>query len=387
MKPITVAFPLAGRNNQSNDPNLANPGGAEIATITLAKYLKHFGVTPLFLVHNKGSSIPYLEREGFRVEHVTLPYMPKREEITPEKLKNLHKNLNDVKKLLTEENISFIHTNDANMHRTWGYYCQQLKHPHIWHERGFFSHPAIAKQWLENASKIISISNYVYNCADDYLKPKIITIDDPVILENKDEAIKKAQNFRKTLNLEKEDKLIGMVANTSARKRWDLFAKIAAKTNKKYPNYKFACVGIRSESYYQKMNKIYTLKGGNDKLLNLGYQDNILAVIAACDCMLATAKQEPMGRAPMEALYVDTPIIASNKGGHKETLKDMQDHFLSPDDEPLSYTKLIYKAVNTPQYHQEGLEQLSQKLQKKHDPLKHAKTVCDVYAQYLKTMS
>ncbi len=379
MKPITVAFPTAGRKGNPDDSSAAHLGGAEISTVVLAKYLQYFGVEPIFLVHNNGPTIAKLNEEGFKAYHVDLPFIPKREEITSVRLESLNQALDRVQTVLKDYAIDFVHTNDANMHRSWGYYCQQLNKAHIWHERGLFSHPKIAHQWLENATSIISISDYVTSLAKKELRSKIVTIQDPLIPENIPEAIEQARVFRASLNLETSSRLIAMVANSNKRKRWDLFAKIAAKTNRRHPTYKFAVIGIRHEKVFQGINAIYQNKGGAGDLINLGYQDNILAVMAACDCMLATAQQEPLGRTPVEALFVGTPIIASSEGGHVETLNDMKEHFLSPDDNELSYAILIRKAIESPQYHREGLERLSKKLRKKHDPLAHAKAVTEVY--------
>ena len=380
MKQLTVAFPLAGRKGDPAEVEKANLGGAEISTLILTQFLSQLGVKPIYLVHNQGPTSSKLEQEGQQALTLNLPYLPKREVITEEKLQALQAHLPTIRSALEQHQVDIIHSNDASMHRSWGYLCQHLGYPHIWHERGLFSsHPPIARQWLDNASHIIAISDYTRSLADPDLYEKISIIQDPLTASYLPQVRKEAAEFRSTLRLPENARLIAMIANGNKRKRWDLFAKIAAKTRQKYPNYHFACIGLRNAKDFSAVNSIYQNKGGDGGLLNLGYQDNIQAVIAACDCLLATAQQEPLGRTPIEAIFVGTPVVASAQGGHVETLADACEHFLSPYDNPLSYTKLIRKVVHAPQKHQDAMAQLRIKLQKKHDPLLHAEAVARVY--------
>jgi glycosyltransferase involved in cell wall biosynthesis len=53
-------------------------------------------------------------------------------------------------------------------------------------------------------------------------------------------------------------------------------------------------------------------------------------VLAAADVLLAPSWEEPFGRSVVEAMAMETPVVASREGGPSESLRAEVDGFLAP---------------------------------------------------------
>lgn len=87
-----------------------------------------------------------------------------------------------------------------------------------------------------------------------------------------------------------------------------------------------------SIQYEAAIHEAFSNVGMEDHLHCLGYQPNVQNLMNAADVLVHTAKQEPLGRALLEAAACELPIIATNVGGTAEILTDQETAVLVPPD-------------------------------------------------------
>lgn len=378
---MIVFFPLAGRNGDVSDLSNARPGGSDISTIQLALSLQIKGVHPIFLVHNKGPTIGYLISLGLHVLHFPVPYIPKRKPVEKKSRSELEKHIGYVETFISSFDDPIVHTNDANMHRTWGIFREKVNFKHVWHERGIFSHPECAIKWMKSAHTVISISKYV-----DSLKPKglknTVVVNNPVkYFEFSSNAkLDMKEKLKKEIGCTADYKIITMVANSNKRKRWDFFAQVCA--TRKDPKSIYLVVGVASESFFKEIKKVYTDFGGNGIIINLGYRSDAVEIIAASDVVLMTSIKEPLGRTLIESIYSRTPVVASNDGGHKEIVtKELQEDFLADNKSVSDFVRKLNVILESGEK-KELVEHNASELKEKHLPEKHAERIFRIYCNH-----
>jgi glycosyltransferase involved in cell wall biosynthesis len=75
-----------------------------------------------------------------------------------------------------------------------------------------------------------------------------------------------------------------------------------------------------------------------------GFEKDPRALIADCDAMLSTAKEEPLGLSVLESLSMARPVIAYATGGIPEIVQHEISGFLAPIDGVDEITKLLVRA-------------------------------------------
>ena len=70
--------------------------------------------------------------------------------------------------------------------------------------------------------------------------------------------------------------------------------------------------------------------------------------MCALDVLLLPSKEEPFGRALLEALTLEVPTLATNIGGPPELITDGREGYLLPPDQPSAWADAVRKVVETP---------------------------------------
>lgn len=218
----------------------------------------------------------------------------------------------------------------------------------------------ISKKLINNyANHIICISEDEEDGFENNINKSIIynTVDF-VLAEN---AIAKRSGIRNQLNVKKEEFLIGFAANVTEKKgAWDFLE--LCKNLKNIENTKFILVGkiedqgqtnlgngqIINLSAKEFISLFIKENNLEDKLIVTGFREDNLALIAAMDLLIVPNKNGVMGRQPIEAQTLGTPVIA--QVGHslksKIVLNGITGYLVNNIDQAITLTKeLVLKKV------------------------------------------
>jgi glycosyltransferase involved in cell wall biosynthesis len=141
-------------------------------------------------------------------------------------------------------------------------------------------------------------------------------------------SIEKRWAMRQTLRLDKDTKVVGMVANLNPQKGIEYFIKAAHIIHRTIPNTKFLLIGARYESHFkynQLINhELITSGVPRDCFIFTGAVSNVERFYPAMDVKLITSVPHSEGTTTtaMEAMACGIPVVATNVGSVREVVED-----------------------------------------------------------------
>ena len=205
-------------------------------------------------------------------------------------------------------NLWYVH---SPIREIWDLYEYTRKNTVPWWARLVFDIWAhinrhLNKKYLKNAERVICNSINTKNRLKNFLGREAEVINPPV--DANEYQYKQNGDYWLSVN-----RLI-------SHKRVD----IQLKAFFGLPEEKLIIIGSyeKSRHFLQYKNYIQSIKPDNVEIRNWVGRDELLDLYANCKGMIATAYDEDFGMAPVEAMASGKPVIASNEGGHKETVID-----------------------------------------------------------------
>jgi glycosyltransferase involved in cell wall biosynthesis len=377
-----IAIPLSGRKGERGNAKAARPGGADISALALACELHRRGRRIKILVHREGPTVDYVEELGLEAIPLDVPFLKKREPITDELLGRLARRRKAIAKTVQAHDIGIVHTNDANMHRTWGFLCEWLTLRHVWHERGLFWHPPVSQSHLRRAAAVLAISNFVRDLAPGDVRPRVQVIDNPIVLPDVPPKHDNRLWLRRELGIDPACKVVAMVANANKRKRWDVFFEAAAKAARQRSDLNFCVIGVEDSAFLDEMRSTFWSAEIAGRLHLLGYRYDVPRIMSGADAVVATAEQEPLGRTIVESVLAETPILAARSGAHVELLAPRAPFCLVRLN-PADFAKRLISIEALELQYAPVAEALRSDFRRRFDPERHRETVEAVYAAVL----
>lgn len=139
--------------------------------------------------------------------------------------------------------------------------------------------------------------------------------------------------IRKELGVGEKDILIGTIAVFRFQKRLDVWLEVFAELRKSHSNIRGIIVGDGplKELVHQK-HKELQLEG---IVFLPGLQTNPLDWLSAIDIYMMSSMFEGLPIALLEAMSCGLPVVCTNAGGTGEVIRDGEDGFLAPVEEPM----------------------------------------------------
>lgn len=413
-KPVVI-FPHRGARGSS-----VSPSGATISLLELARGLKAHGVTPIIVLFrdethggvepatkkslhpdsDDASSFDFPEKtytpisettgawkilgEKYGVRCVTfeVPYLGKGMPTYENQRRFVASYAEAWRNLCISLDASIIHSNDASTHGTVGVTLENLKGVRwVWHERGLWKHKyfdAMARR----ADAIITISQFVKQQAPEMIADRVCVIPNPIEAScslSKEDA--RSQLLRK-LALDKDSTVIGIMGNSNSRKRWDVFVEVVREFSQTAPlndNVFFAVFGDGIEPVKELIAK-HGDASWIKQIILVGYTQDAEIMLRGLNCVVQTAELEPLGRVVIEALQLETPVIATNSGGHEEILRQYSKDCLFDIERPADGAALLRKCLSSPEHYQSIAKKLGTQLKKTYSIDHHAAEVAKIYA-------
>ena len=158
------------------------------------------------------------------------------------------------------------------------------------------------------------------------------------------EGVKKELSF-------KGERAVTLVGRFEPWKGQKTFIEAADIALKKDSNLKFIMTGgplFGREEYEKECRVLVKRKGLEDKILFLGFRDDVPEIIAASDVIVhASILPEPFGRDIVEAMACGKPVISTNIGGPYEIITPDTGVFVEPGD-PVMLAEEIIKLSDDP---------------------------------------
>lgn len=233
---------------------------------------------------------------------------------------------NQLQELIRKEKIELVYSNTTGV-LAGAFAARNCGVRHIWHVHEIIENPFWLKQLLGHlmnryAVGIIAVSEAVKQSWESVLPAERITviqngIDYSPYLEHE-------HTLTKELQLPTAAIVIGMVGRVHYWKGQSYFLKLAGQLHQKHPSLHFLLAGDAYPGYeylYQEMQtQIETLQL-SDVVHNLGFREDIPAVMQTIDLLLLPSQQpDPFPTVILEAMASAKPVIATQFGGAVEMI-------------------------------------------------------------------
>lgn len=155
------------------------------------------------------------------------------------------------------------------------------------------------------------------------------------------------KDFRQEFKVENKDFVVGMVGTLCERKNQELLIKIAAETKNENIKYLIAGEDYSSEkNYRQKLEELIKKFALEDQVILAGFREDIPQLMKFFDILVVPSHREAFGLVAIEAMAVETPVIASVCDGLKEIIRDEETGLLVPVDNKNKLKEAIFTLLN-----------------------------------------
>ena len=237
--------------------------------------------------------------------------------------------------LLYKSGAAIVHTNDGRTHATWALASKMAGCKLLWHHRADPTAKGLRflAPWV--ADQIVTVSRF-----SKPPNPKTAVARNAQVVFSPfetDIAVDRAAMRHRLLDeLDASDDTIicGYFGSFIDRKRPLKFIEAIAQLRAIQPR---PVKGVLfGETTYPELEAAMRLRmqqpDVDGSIHIMGYRSPGVDWIAACDFLLVPAIDEPLGRTLVEAMLVETPVVATRSGGNPEAILDGQGQLVPPED-------------------------------------------------------
>lgn len=183
---------------------------------------------------------------------------------------------------------------------------------------------------MKRADRVVAVSKGLY---EHQLKPAGIQQSRVRVVHNAIDAdtiqpTVPREQMRKELSLPQESFVIGVIGRFSPEKGQDIFVKAVAQASGIGTDLRVLFVGDGPE-----MDRVKSMArdlGIEDRLIFLGYRDDIPNLYQAIDVVVIPSRSEGLPNVLLEALAVGKAVIATDVGGIAEVIEHRENGILLP---------------------------------------------------------
>jgi glycosyltransferase involved in cell wall biosynthesis len=184
-----------------------------------------------------------------------------------------------------------------------------------------------------SADAVITISAYTTdNYAADGPQDRIFMLHNPLDVAAFDPAAISKQAARAKLGIDDDAVLVGLVAQITPWKGQDVAIKALARLRERQPEARLLLVGeakfVGRTARYDNLSfnawlyRLVRSQQLESRVEFWGEREDVQTIIRALDVLVAPSWEEPFGRSVIEAMALETAVIATNVGGPAEFIED-----------------------------------------------------------------
>ena len=356
-------------------------GGSHISAVALIQELPNHGIEPVIALNTEDVMADYLRSRGIPyclLENIhCLAYAPLKSQFG-----RLLAMIKPLLRFLRENQIDVVHTNDSRMHQTWTVPTKLSNAAHLWHQRTPTTSTKYALSTLL-ADRIVTISDYCLCKLPTVMRQRSDLVYNPFSVPDLSERDRCRSIICQEMGAS-ADFIIAFVGNLSDRKRVPTFLKVAERLlSQGSERFLFPILGDSNPEMRNAVevelndNRI----GGRCRLLGPRYP--IEPWLAACDILVAPARNEGFGRTLVEAMLCGTVVVASDEGGHREIVRHGETGYLVRPDDPDAFVRAIEEVLSAPKEAEEMRGRAKEAASRRFSAESHAAEMVGIYASLL----
>ncbi len=101
-------------------------------------------------------------------------------------------------------------------------------------------------------------------------------------------------------------------------------------------------------AYVEGLRRRVSAAGLEERVSWLGERSDVPQLVRALDVLLLPSEEEPFGRALLEAMALEVPVLATSVGGTTELVRDGREGYLLAPDDPAAWARAVRLIVERP---------------------------------------
>jgi glycosyltransferase involved in cell wall biosynthesis len=207
------------------------------------------------------------------------------------------------------------------------------------------------KSWVvrNSASAIVVVSDYLRQAfiEEGFPAGKIHRVYNGVDVE-RFKGIAGGE-VREELNLGKEAKLVGVVANLRRSKGYEYFVRAARRISDFVPEARFIAVGEIDETIRASILELIRQLELEGRFFLLGFRSDIPQILNDLDVFVLSSTDEGLSIATIEAMAAGRPVVVTRSGGPQEIVDDGRTGFLVPPADPQAIAEKVCEILLRPE--------------------------------------
>ena len=328
-KKLNICFPFVGDSL----------GGSHFSTLDIIKNLNKKFFNPIIVIHKKGILYNYLKQNNIIFSYIPITDFVGKKKGIFFNLKFLILNFFKINSFIKNNNIKIVHSNDVSIHFNWVIPTKFSDSKFLWHLRTKFPNWNLYKFLIQYSNKIICISKYVRKTLPKKFYENSTIIYNPIELNKR--AIGKSEKKIITKLSKIKKKKILFLSNIIESKKVDIFINAAINISKVSDDCIFLIIG---SDKFNILKKIFSNLDDNKfkrKIFYLGDCYDVKYWFKSSSLLISPAINEGHNRVIVESMLSKLPVIASNSGGHKESIVHNKSGWLFKPGDYKNLSKLI----------------------------------------------
>ena len=334
--PTCIAFPFVH----------SDVTGATISTLNLVKQIDQDRFQPFVILHDvEGPLVSVLEQNGVSWQSAPVSTsVAGGARMLWTNLRVLTGGAHKMAQILRQRKVKIVHTNDRRAHVTWMLPGRMAGAKLVWHQRG----QPYGRRWQYLSScipdRVIAVSRFAAPRLTFGASTRCTAIDNPfnVATAEVDRATAR-RDLLHELGCPPETFVLGFFGHLGQRKRPLTFVEAIAALRARAPSLPVAGAlfgrGRHDERQRLEIRKHAEGLGVDDCIHLMGFRYPPEKWMAACDVLLATSVNEPLGRTIIEAMLLGTPVLATCSGGNPEIIQARDTGILVPPDDAKAFAE------------------------------------------------
>lgn len=311
-------------------------GGTENVVLQLCEILSE-KVNKIVVCSSGGVHEKKLQEMG--IKHYLIP------DIASKNPMDMLKSCRSIKSIIDKEQITIVHSH----HRMAAFYAEfaaPKKVVKVANAHNTFTDKKKLTQLAYRNTKVIAVGEAVKKNLTEYFeipKKQICIIHNAVKPFDGNVVPIKVLYQEHT----KGNVLIGNIGRLSEQKGMSYFIEAAEITAKTHPEARFIIVGEGEEK--EQLHAQVKAKGLQDKVLFLGYRNDIQNVMSQLDFVVLSSLWEGLPLTPIEAYSVGKTVIGTAVDGTPEIIRDGVDGYLVEQRNPVQLAEKMNELIENPE--------------------------------------
>jgi L-malate glycosyltransferase len=221
-------------------------------------------------------------------------------------------------------------------------------------------------------------------------RARVEVIANPVDLRRFDpRAIDRAQARQRLGEAGGDGLLLGVVAQLTPWKGQDTAIEALGALRREGIDARLLLIGAAkfvaratrfdNERYVEALHELAAREGVAERVSWLGEREDVPELIRALDVLLLPSWEEPFGRALIEAMALEVPVLATDVGGPREIVREGVEGFLLPPREPARWASAIRRLHEEPELAARLGRAGRERAVEKFTSERHARATLDLY--------